>query len=124
MSSLIVEVVQIEAIRPHSNADRLFLVQIQAWQTVIRKLDDGTPEFQVGERVVYIPPDSTLPRELAARLGVEAYLSARTNIDGEQQLVVRRTRLRGEPSYGFIIRPAEASWAVGTDVQAYYGSGL
>lgn len=123
MSSLIVEVVQIEAIRPHTNADRLFLAQIKGWQTVIKKLDDGTPEFQEGERVVYIPPDSTLPRELAARLGVETYVSEKTNMDGERQLVVRRARLRGEPSYGFVIRPDDASWAVGTAVQEYYGIG-
>ena len=67
MSSVIVEVVRIEAIRPHTNADKLFLAQIKGWQTVIRKLDNGAPEFQVGDCVVYIPPDSTLPRELVER---------------------------------------------------------
>ena len=123
MSSVIVEVVEIEAIRPHANAARLCLAQIKGWQTVIRTLDDGTPEFQVGERVVYIPPDSTLPRALAARLGVESYLSDRTNIAGEHDLVVRRVRLRGEPSYGFVIRPDDPTWAVGTDVQEHYGIG-
>lgn len=98
MSSVIVEVVQIEAIRPHTNADSLFLAQIKGWQTVIRKLDDGAPAFQVGDRVVDIPPESTLPRELAIRLGVESSLSAKTTMAGERELVVRRVRLRGEPS--------------------------
>ena len=82
MSSVIVEVVRIEAIRPHTNADKLFLAQIKGWQTVIRKRDDGAPEFQVGDCVVYIPPDSTLPQELAIQLGVESYLSDKTNIAG------------------------------------------
>ncbi len=109
MSSVIVEVVRIEAIRPHTNADKLFLAQIKGWQTVIRKLDNGAPEFQVGDCVVYIPPDSTLPREL--------------DMAGERELVVRRVRLRGEPSYGFVIRPDDPTWAVGTDVQAHYGIG-
>jgi len=90
MSSVIVEVVRIEAIRPHTNADKLFLAQIKGWQTVIRKLDNGAPEFQVGDCVVYIPPDSTLPRELAVRLGGETYLSEKTNMAGERELVVRR----------------------------------
>lgn len=123
MSSVIVEVVRIEAIRPHPHADRLFLAQIKGWQTVIRKLDNGAPEFQVGECVVYIPPESTLPRELAVRLGVESYLSEKTNMAGERELVVRQVRLRGEPSYGFVIRPDEPTWAAGTDVQAHYGIG-
>jgi RNA ligase (TIGR02306 family) len=123
MSSVIVEVVRIESIQPHSNADKLFLAQIKGWQTVIRKLDDGTPEFRVGEHVVYIPPDSTLPRDLASRLGVEAYLSEKTTMTGERELVVRRVRLRGEPSYGFVMRPADSTWTVGTDVKEYYGIG-
>ena len=82
MSSVIVEVVRIEAVRPHTNADKLFLAQIKGWQTVIRKLDNGAPEFQAGDCVVYIPPDSTLPRELAVRLGVESYLSEKINLAG------------------------------------------
>lgn len=123
MSSVIVEVVRIESIRPHSNADKLYLAAIKGWQTVISKRADGTPEFQVGERVVYIPPDSTLPRALAGQLGVEAYLSDKTNLAGERDLVVRRVRLRGEPSYGFVIPPADPTWEVGTDVREYYGIG-
>lgn len=123
MSSVIVEVVHIEAIRPHSNADQLFLAELKGWQTVIKKRADGSPVFQVGEPVVYIPPESTLPRALAARLGVEAYLSERTNIAGERELVVRQVRLRGEPSYGFVIPPDDPTWAVGTDVREHYGIG-
>ena len=123
MSSVVVEVVEIEKIRPHSNADRLFLAQIKGWQTVIKKLEDGSPQFKVGERVVYIPPDSTLPRELAERLQVINYLSERTNIDGEKDLVVRRVRLRGEPSYGFVIEPDDPDWPAGMDVKEHYGIG-
>jgi RNA ligase (TIGR02306 family) len=123
MSSVVVEVVEIEDIRPHANADRLFLAQIKGWQTVIRKLDDGSPQFGKGERVVYIPPDSTLPRDLATRLGVLNYLSEKTNAAGDKELVVRRVRLRGEPSYGFVIRPDDVAWPVGTDVKEHYGIG-
>src|SRR5215217_6285884 len=58
MSSVIANVVEIEAVQPHPNADRLFLARIKGWQAVIRKLEDGSPEFAPGERVVFIPPDS------------------------------------------------------------------
>ena len=70
MSSVIANVVEIETVLPHPNADRLFLARIKGWQAVIRKLEDGSPEFAPGERVVFIPPDSTLPREMAERIGV------------------------------------------------------
>jgi RNA ligase (TIGR02306 family) len=123
MSQVVVEVVEIEDVQPHSNADRLFIAQIKGWQTVIKKLEDGSPQFQVGERVVYIPPDSTLPRELAVRLEVVNYLSEKTNINGDKELVVKRVRLRGEPSYGFVITPDDPTWAVGMDVKEHYGIG-
>lgn len=41
MSSVIAGVVEIEAVHPHPNADRLFLARIKGWQAVIRKLEDG-----------------------------------------------------------------------------------
>lgn len=123
MSSIIVDVVEIESVRPHDNADRLFLTDIRGWQTVITKLDDGSPQFPSGTKVVYIPPDSTVPRELAEQLGVIDYLSERTNIDGGTDLVVKRVRLRGEPSYGFVITPDDPDWPVGTDVREHYGIG-
>lgn len=123
MSSVIADVVEIEAVQPHPNADRLFLARIKGWQAVIRKREDGTPEFAPGERVVFIPPDSTLPREMAERLGVVSYLSERTNVEGGRDLVVRRVRLRGEPSFGLVVRPDDPGWPVGTDVREHYGIG-
>lgn len=123
MSSIIVDVVAIDAVKPHPNADRLFLAQIKGWQTVINKRDDGSPQFQVGEKVVYIPPDSTVPRPLAERLNVVNYLSEKTDIDGARVLVVKRVRLRGEPSYGFTIRPDNPDWPIGADVKEFYGIG-
>jgi RNA ligase (TIGR02306 family) len=121
VSSVICEVVEIEKVRPHPNADRLFLAQIKGWQTVIRKLEDGTPEFREGDRVVYIPPDSTLTRETAEKFRVVDYLSEKTDIEGVRRLVVRRARLRGEPSYGFVVAPEDPGWPVGTDVREHYG---
>jgi RNA ligase (TIGR02306 family) len=123
MSSVIADVVEIESVQPHPNADRLFLARMKGWQAVIRKLEDGSPEFAAGERVVFIPPDSTLPREMAERIGVVSYLSERTNVEGARELVVRRVRLRGEPSFGLVVRPDDPSWPVGTDVRAHYGIG-
>lgn len=123
MSSVIANVVEIESVEPHPNADRLCLARIKGWQSVIKKNEDGSPQFAVGEKVVFIPPDSTLPREMAERLNVTSYLSERTNVEGERELVVRQVRLRGEPSFGLLVRPADPSWPVGTDVREHYGIG-
>ncbi|MCP4662668.1 MAG: RNA ligase (ATP) [bacterium] len=123
MSSVIVEVVEVEDVFPHTNADKLCLATIKGWQTVIRKLEDGSPQFAPGDRVVYIPPDSTLPREMAEKLGIVTYLSEKTNISGDRELVVKQVRLRGEPSYGFIVAPEDPGWEVGTDVREHYGIG-
>lgn len=123
MSSTVVDVATIEKISPHPGADRLALAQIKGWQSVIRKNEDGSAQFAVGDKVVFIPPNATLPREMAEKLGVVTYLSERTDMAGERVLVVRQVRLRGEPSFGLLIPPADPSWEVGQDVREFYGIG-
>ncbi len=107
MSSLIVEVSEIEKVLPHSNAERLELVHIKGWQCVVPR-----DRYHAGDLVTYIPVDSVLPEALAERLGVAQYLS-----NGR----VRCARLRGEPSFGLVIDRENNDWAVGTDVREHYG---
>lgn len=123
MSSVIANVVEVDSVSPHPNADRLCLARLKGWQSVIKKNDDGSPQFAPGETVVFIPPDSTLPREMAERLNVVSYLAERTNVEGQKELVVRQVRLRGEPSFGLVIRPEDPDWPVGFDVREHYGIG-
>lgn len=117
-SDLVIEVAMVDAVTPHSNADRLSLAQIRGWQTIIRK-----DQFSPGDRVVFVPPDSTLPRALADELGVTSYLSERTDINGDRVLVVRQVRLRGEPSFGLIIETRDDTWTDGQDVADHFGIG-
>ena len=93
MSSVIVVNRPIDRIKPHPNADSLELAIVGEWQVVIPK---GT--YSVGQKVTYVPPDCVLPVGLSDRWGVTKYLS-----NGR----VRAIKLRGEPSYGFIV-PAES----------------
>ncbi len=51
MSSTVVDVATIEKISPHPGADRLALAQIKGWQSVIRKNEDGSAQFAVGDKV-------------------------------------------------------------------------
>lgn len=107
MSSLIVPVTTIEAIRPHTNADSLELAQVLGWQLVVRK-----GEYAVGDRIVYFPIDTVLPLEVSERFNVTRYLSKQR---------IRCAKLRGEPSFGLAIKPDE-DWAPGTNVAEYYGA--
>jgi RNA ligase (TIGR02306 family) len=117
VSTIKVEVVEIEDVRPHSNADALELATIKGWQMVVRKGQHAS-----GERVVYFEQGTALPHEVAERFGVTKYLSEKTDINGDRVLVVHRVKLRGEPSFGLAVLPDDPSWAVGQDVSAYYGA--
>ena len=98
MSNINVTVEVIMAIEPHPHADRLDIVKILGTQTIVPK---GT--FRVGEKVSYFPPDLLLPPGLGDTLGVTPYLK-HAQWDGKKlQCRVGATRIRGIPSYGFII---------------------
>jgi RNA ligase (TIGR02306 family) len=63
VSTLKVEVVAIDAILPHPNADRLELAQVKGWQCVV-----GKGAFKAGDVAIYFPVDSLLPADLEAKL--------------------------------------------------------
>jgi RNA ligase (TIGR02306 family) len=88
MSELKVEVVKIDEIKVHPNADALDLAIVKGWQTVVRK-----GEFKSGELAVYFPLDSVLPERLSEAIGVTKYLHSGR---------VCAAKLRGEPSYGLL----------------------
>lgn len=116
MSTIKTEVVVINDVRPHPNADALELATVKGWQMVVRKGAHTT-----GERVVYFEAGTVLPPAVAERFGVTGYLSNKLDINGNRVLVVHRVKLRGEPSFGLAVAPDE-DWPVGTDVSAYYGT--
>lgn len=92
MSTHRVEVVKIDAIDKHPNADRLQLAKISGWQVVV-----GLNNFQPGQLALYIPVDSVLPNSLEMRLFPVG--SKITLKKGR----VRSIRIRGQMSQGMII---------------------
>jgi RNA ligase (TIGR02306 family) len=107
MATLIVEVSRIDRVLPHPNADLLELAHIKGWQCVVPK-----GEYRTGDVVVYFPPDTVLPAEVSDRFGVTKYLSRGR---------IRCARLRGEPSFGLVVKP-DLDWEIGMDVAAHYGA--
>ena len=106
MSTLIVSVTRISMIRPHPNADRLEVAEVLGWQVVV-----GKGQFQDGEKVVYFPPDSILPQDVSDRFNVTKYLAKGR---------VKSASLRGESSFGLVVKPDDDSWAEGANVADHY----
>lgn len=90
MSTHAVNVIRIEEVRNHPNADRLEIVPVGGWQAVVRKGD-----FKAGDLAVYIEPDYMVPtlRNEFKFLFKEGKTSHR----------LKAMRLRGEWSYGLLI---------------------
>lgn len=103
-SELIVKVQRIHSIKPHPNADRLEVACIGAeggWETCVKK-----EVFHPGDLVVYIPPDSLLPRQLHEHLGITNYcgeLPASSTEAAEGFRRVKAARLRGYKSFGTLM---------------------
>lgn len=95
MSTFTVPVASVEEITRHPNADRLDIAKILGWQVIVSK-----DSLKSGDLVMYVPPDSIVPPNLAEAFGVAEYLS-----NGR----VRSVRLRGEPSYGFAVPISEVT---------------
>jgi RNA ligase (TIGR02306 family) len=87
-----VEVVKIDSVEKHPNADRLDLVHVRGWQCVTQK-----DSFKAGELAVYIPIDSVLPNDLEARIFPEGSKIKLTKSR------VKTIKLRGAISQGMVL---------------------
>lgn len=63
MSELKVEIVKVDGIEPHPNADRLDVAYIKGWTCVVRRGD-----FKAGQKAVYFPIDSILPEKIESKI--------------------------------------------------------
>lgn len=91
MSSLIVEVTQIDEIIPHPNADRLELAKVKGWVCVIPK-----ETYKVGDLCVYIPIDSILPHDLEEKL----FSTSKVKLTNSR---IRTIKIRGAISQGLVV---------------------
>lgn len=107
MSTLLVEVTTIEELNPHSKADLLEIAKIKGWQVVVQK-----GAFTQGQKVLYFLPDTLLETEVSDALGVTKYLSKGR---------VRAIKLRGEPSFGFVV-PAQETDVLGDNLAARFNA--
>lgn len=92
MSTLKVEVVRVESVLPHPNANRLEIAQIKGWQCIV-----GKGSFQPGQLGVYFPIDSLLPEALEAVI----FKDTKIKLDKHR---VKTIKLRGAISQGLLVQ--------------------
>lgn len=104
MSEFHVQVIKIDNIEPHDNADSLSISMIHGGYPVIFR----TGDFKLGDSAVYIPIDSVVPENHPqfAFLGTHRRIKAK--------------KLRGVFSMGLLIK-SEPHWVEGQNVQAELG---
>ena len=104
-----VEVLQVQSVEPHPNADRLEIIPVWGYRCVVRK-----GEFSVGDMIAYVPPDSVVPDKEEY-----AFMWSGKN-PSEKNRRIRSVRLRGVLSPGLVI-PAPSNTTEGEDVADLLG---
>lgn len=110
MSTHSVNVIDIEKVLPHGNADRLEIIPVGGWQAVVK-----AGQFKPGDRAIYIEPDYTVPTTRP-----EFSFLAK---EGRDRHRLKAVRLRGALSFGLLIPVPEdiADASVGEDVMERLG---
>jgi len=100
MSDFKCEVVKIDAVDHHPNADRLSIVKIGGFDCISAKLEDGSHRYQAGDHVVYIPEAALLPEWLLQKMGF--WKDGKGTLSGSKGNRVKAIRLRGVFSQGIL----------------------
>jgi RNA ligase (TIGR02306 family) len=119
MANVFVELTAIDDVKPHPNADKLEITIIKGTQTIV-----GKGEFHRGQRAIFFPPGILIPQDVSQTFGIQKYLK-HAEIDGIKcQCRVAACRLRGEPSFGFVIPAPELLRAhpLGSDVSVMWAA--
>ena len=106
MSEFHVEVIRIERVTRHPQADNLSIVHHNGYPVIIR-----AGEFQEGDKAAYCPIDSLVPVS-------DPRFAFLANKDKPRERErIKSKKLRGTFSMGLLVA-ADPSWAVGQNVQA------
>lgn len=113
MSTLRVEVVRVDEILPHSNADKLELARVADWVCVV-----GKGQFKAGDSAIYLPIDSVLSEETEAAI----FRDSKIKLHHRR---VKTARIRGLVSQGLLTDlprfPSLSTAKVGDDVAGVLG---
>lgn len=91
MSTHSVNIIEIENVEPHQNADALELTVVEGWQCVVRK-----GQFKPGDLAIYIEPDYVVPTSRPEFAFLDKKKAGRPHR-------LKAVKLRGAISYGLLI---------------------
>lgn len=106
MSTLKVEVVRVDDVQPHPNADRLEIATVKGWQCVV-----GKGQFKAGNHAFYFPIDSVLPE------GLLSYLFADSKIKPPSR--IKTIKIRGAISQGLLAGKCPVSESMYIDAECF-----
>ena len=109
MSSFEVKVSKIENIFPIDGADKIELVLIDDYKSVVQKNN-----YKVGDNVIYIPEASLIPQNILEEMNLVGKLA------GSNKNRVKAIRIRGQVSQG-LIYPNKENWPLGFDCKEILG---
>lgn len=112
MSTHKIEVLKVEEIRKHENADALEIVPIWGYQCITRK-----GQFSVGDLVAYVEPDYMVDVNRPEFCFLDTHPE---NKQPEKLVRIRAKKLRGVWSQGLLI-PAPTGTALGDNVMEILG---
>lgn len=109
MSEFRCEVVQIDDVIEHPNADKLTIVKIGGYDCIANKHDDGSWRYNKGDLVVYIPEAAVLPEWILKKMGFWNEEKQCGMLSGSQGNRVKAIKLRGVVSQG-ILYPVDINY--------------
>lgn len=102
MSEFKVEVVKIDDVIDHPNADRLSINKIADFECISNKKEDGSHRYNPGDLVVYIPEASVLPEWLLKEMGFWNEEKQKGTLSGSRGNRVKPVKLRDIFSQGLL----------------------
>jgi|GEM_PF-3298333 len=113
MANFEVNVVKIDDVIDHPDADRLTIVKIGGYNCIANKKEDGSWRYQKGDLVVYIPEQAVVPEWLLKDMGFWDDEKGKGMLAGSKGDRVKAIKLRGVFSQGILMpvhQTTEGQW--------------
>lgn len=109
MSTHTIQVVQIESVTKHPNADRLDVALVDGLNCIVTR-----DQYKAGDLCIFVPPDYEVP------LDREEFAILRDKNKGKTRARIRAMNLRGVRSFGFVL-PAPDGAKLGDEMMEVLG---
>lgn len=103
MSEFKCEVVKIEDVIRHPNADTLTICKIRGFNCITSDIEPGKQRYYPGSYVVYIPEAAVLPDYILKKMGFWDETNNKGTLSGSSGNRVKIIKLRGEYSQGIML---------------------